>query len=108
MSTNWIDAAVTAPADDKSTQAENELICEKLLGWTGSIRNGWRLPSGEAAIPEFATPTFTTWAEAGLILEALQDVGARKLELSIQIGRGELTPQSIRSAALSYLRSLER
>lgn len=53
--------------------AENELICEKLLGWTrpGGYRDiWWHQPNGRI-IPKGEMPSFTTWADAGLILDAM-------------------------------------
>lgn len=49
--------------------AENKLICAKLLGWTPDD-GGW-IKSDGYMYGGCGTPTFTTWAEAGLILEAL-------------------------------------
>lgn len=60
-----------------STQAENELICEKLLGWhrcspgSKGHRNGYQWQE------ERCTPWFSTWADAGLILDALAKAGQR-------------------------------
>lgn len=58
---------------------ENELICEKLLGWKLAGRNAFKvkmwfcLPNGQDGEQYIttSTPSFTTWAQAGLILEAL-------------------------------------
>lgn len=113
-------AAVTAPADEKSTQAENELIAERLLGWkqyktAASI--WWEPTLGKR---QFFTPTFTTWHDCGLILEALfaqkglsaikTRVKLAQLIADIQLpdGKCKFTPSAIRDCALSYLRSLER
>ena len=52
---------------------QNELICEKLLGWQRSARGAIVAWSGW----HNGTPTFTTWAEAGLILDALAKTGQR-------------------------------
>lgn len=84
---------MTAPADDKSTQAENERICRELL-----------------KLDSYGMPlTFTTWADAGLILEALMKAMAIQVpRLGHQLSCYRFTPEHIRSAALSYLRSLER
>lgn len=68
--------------DTLSTQAENELICEKLLGFvrgytaTGSGTVVWRKPATETRrVEEWYTPSFTTWADAGLIMDALSSRG---------------------------------
>lgn len=56
--------------------AENSLICEKLLGWTQSSVKGYWYPSGKQA-GSVSTPTFTSWHHAGLLLEALAKAGQR-------------------------------
>ncbi len=91
-------------------QQENERICELLLGWTES--DIWAAKDG------FELPTFTTWQEAGLILEAFQSRGeAPKLlysrsracwcceweMLSTTWFTGQTGPQAVRAAALAYL-----
>lgn len=107
-------------------QAENELIMI-WLGWRkhpDPELHGWWAPPGKNAFmshihAEF--PTFTTWHDCGLILEALRanDLMATVVVLPddttcyAHIGLGEKShaatgPLAIRSAALSYLRSLER
>jgi hypothetical protein len=114
--------------DFLSTDAQNELICEKLLGWRkcssfGAQCAGWTRP--DSAAHSDNAPGFTTWAEAGLILEAL---GARSirwhLTRSVQFGvfifsldpignpwgewqekRDRNGPLAIRAAALAYIRS---
>lgn len=101
-----------------TTKDENELICEKLLGWVRECRESepgwieelfWRLSDGTR---ESETPTFTTWAEAGLILEALQrlvnsphwQAGEALLgKLGGVLINGQFTPTAIRAAALVYL-----
>lgn len=121
--TEW---AVTAPADDKSTQAENERICEKLLGWE-RMSSAWPGPprwNDKTLLGSQwpTTPTFTTWAEAGLILEAMINRGlaiemfynpsAKQWEVGdVPIAfecQDESGPLAIRAAALAYLRSMER
>jgi hypothetical protein len=108
-----------------STQAENELICEKLLGW-----ERWREPGKQLqwknvidggrgwTIEE--TPSFTTWAEAGLILDALhaRDVifemyrdGAGTSRWNVVIAmitcsRERSGPAAVRDCALQYIRRL--
>jgi hypothetical protein len=108
-------------------QAENELIAEKLLGWKSFKTPAsiwWVLPSGRK---QFFTPTFETWAEAGLILEALTQkerhfidvwntpsTDGQVWQIAIQ-ARGHTVrnyyrstgPLAIRSAALAYLRAQE-
>lgn len=105
---------------------ENEMICEKLLGWVkrpsdipGISFSGWCAPNG----PDESTPSFTTWAEAGLILEALDQEGiAWALENSpdpdygfvidsharpiIKQWRRE-APEAIRAAALEYIKAVK-
>jgi hypothetical protein len=110
--------------DTLSTQAENEIICEKLLGWkrvssTATRSAYWREPSGGERLN---TPTFTSWAEAGLILEALRARGlvcelqAREKEYWFGICwpisdnyvydcREDTGPLAIRTAALVFIRS---
>lgn len=107
-----------------TTQEENELICEKLLGWVrhtypANESPAWEVPSkaGEFQPTVFVTPGFETWADAGLILDALRSKG---VITSIQftsagycaIGRWcspcpatENIPSAIRAAALEYTRS---
>lgn len=64
--------------DDRSP--ENELICEKLLGWVRAPSCGeqeWLVVENIDDVPlQRTTPSFATWAEAGLILDAL---AAKKL-----------------------------
>jgi hypothetical protein len=104
--------------------AENELICTKLLGWTrcegGPIDpcNGWAFPSEPFHVE--ATPSFTTWADAGLILEALDDAGLAWVLANGPEGDfecrvfnacdyhcyAETAPLAVRNAALVYIRSL--
>lgn len=107
--------------------AENELICEKLLGWErrkcfsqydGRFM-GYDFLDGKR---ETTAPSFTTWADAGLILEALKARGMDRLELSVddegdwkcvvewdrhQMHRsrysGESAPLAVRKVVLSYI-----
>lgn len=132
-------AAVTAPADDKSTQAENELIAERLLGWVRWQEPGealkWKnIIDGGRGWSIEDTPTFTRWSDCGLILEAFERLhigravswqlhhcgdGRELHHVSLEWdigddaskyaqGEAATTPLAVRSAALSYLRSLER
>lgn len=106
-------------------QEENELICEKLLGWTritdprvslASDQPRWHTPEVAYAVP---TPAFTTWNSVGLILEALaargvylhiegypsywsvrlENTRGRQVEEEAKTG-----PLALRSAALAYLK----
>jgi hypothetical protein len=56
--------------------AENALICEKLLGWAQSSVKGYWYPN-QAQAGSVSTPTFTSWHHAGLILDALAKAGQR-------------------------------
>lgn len=98
---------------------ENELICTKLLGWNkcehiAHIPGLFHTPAGAHE----EVPSFTAWADAGLILDALR---AAALELTIatvpdgwwcEIDEGpnasydDSGPLTIRAAALAYIRSL--
>ncbi len=102
-----------------TTEGENELICEKLLGWeriTSGEATGFFFPSPSAIACD--APSFTDWASAGLILEALDNEG-----LAWTFGNGpegdfecrvsnacdihiyaETGPLAVRAAALAYLR----
>jgi hypothetical protein len=100
---------------------ENEAICEKLLGWKRSSIVGYWFPSQEHA-GTVRTPSFTTWADAGLILDALN-----KRVLGVEVGnfgryeahwycdieslgppvnKASTAPLAIRAAALEYIRRL--
>jgi hypothetical protein len=104
--------------------SQNELICEKLLGWkrrsegSSLLDNYWRRPTGA---DQLNTPTFTTWAEAGLILDGLVNRGSfPKIQVTVfqeipwvveMVAQdirhvGESGPLAIRGAALEYIRSL--
>lgn len=103
---------------------ENELICEKLLGWRkrtagfatpGIEFYGWRLPNGL----EQPTPSFTTWAEAGLILEALSAAGLKTVVGDKSVSGSwwctadaicqlrNTGPLAIRAAALAYIQAVK-
>jgi len=100
--------------------AENELICEKLLGWKRLIYTTcilWERPPNGVT----ETPSFTTWADAGLILDEFESrapaervdsvnyrsvAGEQMKKLGVLLSRGELRPLAIRAAALDYVRSL--
>jgi hypothetical protein len=99
--------------------AENELICEKLLGWEvrprfGNNPCGLFFPDGRIANGLYS---FTTWAEAGLILEALSShcptleysdgkwdcYGGDPFE-SFFHAYADTAPLAIRAAALEHIR----
>jgi hypothetical protein len=104
--------------------AENDLICEKLLAWKrsgtgeswGMQRSLWRTGSNELR----GMPSFDTWADAGLILDALhaRDVtfgvyrdGAGTSRWNVQIAMRAYAfansgPAAVRDCALRYIRSL--
>jgi hypothetical protein len=109
------------PTPDELT-AENELICEKLLQWrllgrSGSSMTIWSLPNGRDG--RQGTPSFTTWADAGLILDALtinrvvfdvyhhdEDFMCSFGGMPVTISSATTGPLAIRAAALEYIRSL--
>jgi hypothetical protein len=109
-----------------TTDEENSEICLKLLGWKrvgtrycipGPNEIVWSIPS--EMITRSGTPAFTTWAEAGLILEALSSTeptlvysegkwdcyGGDPYE-SFFHAYADTGSLAIRSAALAYIRSL--
>lgn len=123
------------PSNPMSTQAENELICERLLAWKRCPSCGeqkWysnydRRDATSGPFLTCVTPSFTTWAEAGLILEAWTaanndyDIEGTSTEQGLKIsarlrqikgisyvgdfhGHKETAPLAIRAAALDYLR----
>jgi hypothetical protein len=104
-----------------TTEEENALICERLLGWIreecyghNGRSMGFVWKRGERDYPGWKT--FTSWADAGLILDALAD----KYPVAWKTDAGwhahfdhewEFTahptgPLAIRAAALEYIRSL--
>lgn len=104
-----------------SEQEENELICEKLLGWKRHEHNGgvwWELPAptGEYASSQFRALKFTTWADAGLILDALShrcvDVGNLTdcwycdIDGMLPTPNAPTGPLAVRAAALKWIRNL--
>jgi hypothetical protein len=111
--------------DTLSTQAENELICEKLLRWNpvracrNRIKEWLDTPYGDdgAQWHTVVTPSFTHWAEAGLILEALSShcptleysdgkwdcYGGDPFE-SFFHAYADTAPLAIRAAALEHIR----
>lgn len=97
---------------------ESYLICEKLLGWHKCLPDskGWRNSFDWEESED--TPDFSSWGQAGLILDALQTKG---VITSIQFTTAgycaidsvssdppaiENIPLAIRTAALKYIRSL--
>lgn len=107
-------------------QEESELLCEKLLGWIkvppidpipGIDFSHWKKADGWPS----STPSFTTWAEAGLILDAL---GCRGTNPSLDSREGkwdcyggdpfesffhayaDTGPLAIRAAALEYIKEV--
>lgn len=117
-----------APSDELT--AENELICEKLLGWKRRVPDEqqgaapdliWLRPFGFGGLDiSDRTPSFTSWADAGLILEAFaardvacdlyQDgewsIGFYGKHSKCHTRASETGPLAVRSAALAYIRSL--
>lgn len=99
--------------------AENALICEKLLGWKQSSIKGYWYPNDEHA-GSVTTPTFHSWYHAGLILEAFatrdvafdlyQDgewsIGFYGKHTKCHTRASKTGPLAVRSAALAYIRSL--
>lgn len=100
-----------------SDQAENELICERLLGWKRSLAGHCYEVSGERI---WDTPTFSTWTDAGLVMEWMK---AKGLEIvlarsprgkgdwrfcigppHIRYSYGDTGPLAVRAAALTYLK----
>lgn len=104
------------------TQAENEQICEKLLGWERRSHNKiiWWQPSsmaGEFVPAVLVVPSFTTWADAGLILDAIAKttsgvyVAFMGHAWAVHIGFGQqwlanTCPLAIRAAALEYIKAV--
>lgn len=97
--------------------ADNGRICLDLLGWEPGIA-GWIKPDG-FMFGGCGTPSFTTWAEAGLILEALEmkrepiDVLHEDEDWSAEFGvyrssaRATTGPLAIRAAALEYIKAVK-
>lgn len=119
--------SVTAMADEKRTP-EDELICEQLLGWKRAD-GGWIKQDG-FMYGGCGTPSFTRWAETGLILEAWTAAGndydiegtvtADGVKIAARLrqtkgrcyigdfsGYNETAPLAIRDAALEYITSMQ-
>lgn len=98
---------------DLSIDQENELICTKLLGWqlmeTPLNQRDFWIDRNGMVVGD--VPTFSIWADAGLILDALQGselkpAGRACESLAHDLLDGLLTPLLVRAAALVYIRSL--
>lgn len=103
--------AGTESGNIMTSQQENELIAEKLLGWK-------RIPPPHGVVcwdkgddHTGLTPTFTDWQDRGLIIDALQKAWPLSKDALRDIGStilmGALTEQDVRNIALSYLRARE-
>ncbi len=109
--------------DEQSTHQDNELICRLLLGWTRSGENwSYRDENGQWYT---GTPSFTTWAEAGLILDALAargisydlshtktEDGLMRFGVVVWIPKrhtvdADALPVAIRVAALAYIKAVK-
>ena len=97
---------------------ENELICEKLLGWKRTDSRSPAIYVTDIEDVGRVAPSFTTWAEAGLILHALRLKGQTFFALNSREagwyfdlpdgatqGYFHSGPLAIRAAALEYIRS---
>lgn len=105
---------------------ENELICEKLLGWYKWFPRGqqWagRWADKHHQFMAYSTPSFDNWADAGLIMDALD---AKNLGVEVgnyanldehwycdieslgpPVNKASTAPLAVRAAALAYIRSL--
>lgn len=102
---------------------ENELICEKLLGWVRAPSCGeqeWLVVEDIDDVPlQRTTPSFATWAEAGLILDRFEELAPvervdsisysscaeqQMVDLSKLLRVGKLRPADIRTAALVWVK----
>lgn len=112
---------MSKPTD--AEMAENVLICEKLLNWKREEHSGrvwWNPPPINGAFNNsmFGVPAFTTWSEAGLILDALVNKGMT-FDLYVDgqwsicfygkwkpaLRAEESGPLAIRAAALTYIQA---
>jgi hypothetical protein len=95
-------------------QEENELICEKLLGWKkgtfeGTSLRRWDHEGKLICGPQYGwTPSFTTWADSGMILDWLMShVGpgltSFRDDIAFNVRNRTLTPAIVRAAALAYI-----
>jgi hypothetical protein len=116
---------MTAQRTPDELSSENALICEKLLNWnrcTDRECTAWIITGdGEHW---YSTPSFTTWLEAGLLLDSLARVSCEwdihtsavdgfSAQVDIWPGSVKIStdwfdtaPLAIRAAALAYIRSL--
>lgn len=100
-------------------QEENELLCEKLLGWSRGGDEWWH--NGQLQCYTGDTPTFLTGDGMLLLIEALHrlphvsfevwncDKGwrCRLLDMERMNAIHETCPAAVRAAALAYVRSLQ-
>ena len=115
----------------KTEEENNELICEKLLGWHRFTSEGetigWGRLSQDTLATSVSAPAFTTWATAGLILDALRakgmtvhifserykfhvemfDSDSESAKMNFFEADADKAPLAIRAAALEYIRSLK-
>lgn len=99
--------------DLQLSRRQNELICEKLLRWQrrpSEPKDLWYSPEDGKRIWG-DSPSFTNWAEAGLILDVLQKLSYdKRLAADVLVLLGDrligalLTPADIRAAALDYIK----
>lgn len=106
-----------------SDRVENELICEKLLGW-GRGDGGWIKLDG-FMYGGCGTPSFDDWASAGLILDAWAKAGNEYDLACEEMGsyvatfrcpskghklliEGKTLPLAIRATALAYIRATQQ
>lgn len=111
-----------------SIDLQNELICERLLGWRrrplvdGYPAFKWIPVSNDPTVIFATTPAFDTWQDAGVLLKALAAAGQRPILQQLDSNpeewlcaggedgplygfeaRGADGPAAIRAAALAYL-----
>jgi hypothetical protein len=110
------------PTEDLRTQTENEVICEKLLGWSkaqwfGGWAGNWDRPDGGmcAGTPSFITPNEAELLAQSLIARRLcikmeykpwagkWDVIIQTQEQTIAGGRGDSWQQGLRAAVVRFL-----
>lgn len=102
---------------DEQRTPQNELICEQMLGWRRAV-GGWIKQDG-FMYGGCGTPSFTSWAEAGLILEALSLLKDEKPRCGQRMagdwycvtrtagGTADTGPLAVRAAALEYITSMQ-
>jgi hypothetical protein len=89
---------------------DNELICEKLLGWKRAKAPGyWYSDIGPNEFFCRSTPSFNDWGSAGLILDALATKWPASKVIFRNLGGsmilGSLIPAEICDAAVEYIRA---